>query len=203
MEDAQGVRTAEAPHLTAVSPEATQLHPRDAAQLQARRAFRAKPPTYLIAHWYQLLDGLGASPLEFYAAVESALERRSIPDRTLRRVNWREGGVFSARREYLRVKRSELLFDICGAPFGRGFFISWWLGERGFWKMLAELPWIGGFVRIVVRQDTYYKIDTALMFQEAVHGAVLEVLDDMTDAKGLRRLSDLERKPILRDFYRH
>ena len=48
---------------------------------------------------------------------------------------------------------------------------------------------------------TYYRIDTALMFQTAVHAEVLAVIDGMTKAKGIRALSEDERKPILRDFF--
>ena len=44
-------------------------------------------------------------------------------------VEWPEGGLLSAKRLYLRVIRKEHVFDICGAPFGNGFFFSWWLGE--------------------------------------------------------------------------
>jgi hypothetical protein len=49
---------------------------------------------------------------------------------------------------------------------------------------------------------TYYKIDTTLMFQESVHRAVVEVIDQMTQAKGLRALSESERKPILRNIFK-
>lgn len=46
--------------------------------------------------------------------------------------------------------------------------------------------------------DTYYKMDTAQMFQESVRAAVLEAVDGLTSAKGHRMLTELERKPILR-----
>lgn len=121
----------------------------------------------------------------------SAIERRAIPDAAQSRVDWREGGVLSAKREYLRVRRKQYTFDICGAPFGTGFFVSWWLTE--------PLGCLGGYIR---RRETYYRIDTALMFQEAVHAAVLEVIDGMTSAKGIRGLSELDRKPILRSLVR-
>ena len=51
------------------------------------------------------------------------------------------------------------------------------------------------------RPATYYRIDTMLMFQKAVHNAVLEVIDEMTTANGLRALGESERKPIMREFY--
>lgn len=80
-----------------------------------------------IGHWAQLMEGLQESPQHFYEAVTAAIERREIPDCRLRRVHWPEGGVFSARREYLRAKRGRHLIDICGAPFGNAFFASSWL----------------------------------------------------------------------------
>jgi hypothetical protein len=43
-------------------------------------------------------------------------------------------------------------------------------------------------------------MDTALMFQESVHNAVLEVVDCITAAKGIRALTEAERKPILKAF---
>ncbi len=148
----------------------------------------------VLSHWYSLIEGLDTSPMGFYKAVEEAIERRKIPDSSRSRIDYREGGVFSAKREYLRVKRLGYTFDICGAPFGTGFFVSWWLGElMGCAAALARIPFIG---RLFGR-ETYYKVDTALMFQEAVHQAVLEVIDRMTSAKGIRALSELERKPIL------
>lgn len=73
------------------------------------------------------MEGMKASPKEFYAAISAAIERREIPDCTLSTVHWREGGIFSAKRLYLRAERGEDLIDICGAPFGTAFFASSWL----------------------------------------------------------------------------
>jgi hypothetical protein len=150
----------------------------------------------VISHWYQLLGSLQASPKEFYASIEQAIERRNVPDAKRSRVDWREGGLLSAKREYLRVQRREYTFDICGAPFGTGFFVSWWLVEAQ--GCLANIPGLRAFLR----PKTYYRIDTALMFQSSIHGAVLEVVDELMNAKGLRALSELERKPILQEFVR-
>jgi hypothetical protein len=202
----------------------------------------------IFSHWYRLLDGLQTSPLEFYQRIEQALESRQLPDASHERVEWGEAGVFSARREYLRVTRARHTIDICGAPFGSGFFVSWWLAEArpaplipsaltfitfvflwqlaGLWLTIVafvlgffvlgavmsqgEAEWHGQLLAIPVLgalwerfflPPTYYRIDTALMFQGAVHGAVLEVVDGFTKANGIRALTDDERKPILRDFH--
>jgi hypothetical protein len=151
------------------------------------------------SHWDHLVEGSDATPMEFYRALEEAIERRKVPNSSRSRVDYREGGLLSAKREYLRVKRLSYTFDICGAPFGTGFFVSWWLSEQlGCLSGLAELP----FVSRLFGRETFYKIDTALMFQDAVHNAVLEVIEGMRSAKGIRALSELERKPVMRGLVR-
>lgn len=210
----------------------------------------------VISHWYTLIDNFQASPKEFYAAVEAAVAERQIPEAETSRVDWHEGGILSARREYLRVMRGRLMFDICGAPFGRGFFFSWWLAEPRsplgplallifilycifgiaisfklfgfffgfffaviglptlFWLFvkfmsttregwddpLVAMPLFGPLYERLFRPRTYYKMDTALMFQEAVRQSVHEVIDNLTKAKGIRALSEAERKPIMSNF---
>lgn len=85
--------------------------------------------TPVISHWNKLIDDFAISPLEFYAAVEEAVKAQGVPDAQISRVEYHEGGVLSAARTYLRVKHRRLAFDICGAPYGRGFFFSSWLVE--------------------------------------------------------------------------
>lgn len=40
------------------------------------------------------------------------------------------------------------------------------------------------------------------MFQTSVRQAVIEVVDQVTSAKGIRALTELERKPVMRDFFK-
>ena len=210
----------------------------------------------VISHWCTLIEGLQASPLEFYNSVEAALQRREVPETKNDRVDYNESGILTSKREYLHVTREKLTFDICGAPFGTGFFVSWWLSERklklhpvlkvaailgmviivfwiigqlGFWvgaalicfvvfgslygfgvmasngelddDVICELPILGRLYTWLFRATTFYRIDTLLMFQKAVHNAVLEVIDDLTTTKGLRALGEPDRKPIMREFY--
>jgi hypothetical protein len=100
-----------------------------------------------IGHWAQLMEGLQESPQHFYEAVTAAIERREIPDCRLKRVWWREGGVFSARRAYLRAKRAGYWIDICGAPFGNAFFASSWLclPPPNIWLALLVVIVAGGY----------------------------------------------------------
>lgn len=214
----------------------------------------------VISHWHHPIENFQTSAMEFYFAVEQALAPKQIPEYSTSRVDWREGGVLSGRREYLRVKRGKLVFDICAAPFGSGFFFSWWLAEAppswgllwaffivfagfvfmticvqamgilagtfwgivgliaAFWLLgylirqgkiggssledaVLAIPLFGGLYERLFKPPTYYKMDTAIMFQSMVHGAVLDVIDPLLHIKGVRALSELERKPIMRERY--
>ncbi|MHB1957464.1 MAG: hypothetical protein ACYCO5_00340 [Acidobacteriaceae bacterium] len=212
----------------------------------------------VISHWHHPIENFQTSTMEFYAAVEVALQPRQIPDYTVSRIDWHEGGVLTARREYLRIKRGKLAFDLCAAPFGTGFFFSWWLAELppshallwalllcflGFWfigalvtafgftglfwgivlglcgmfllgylpkegklgtdaeDVVVSIPFFGSLYEKIFKPSTYYQTDTTLMFQSVVHAAVLEVVDQLMSANGVRALTELERKPIMREFY--
>lgn len=84
----------------------------------------------VISHWHQSVDGLSTSTLDFYAAVEKALREKEVADLRIERITASEHGILSAKREYLGVSYGRLRFDICGAPFGKDFFFSWWLVKR-------------------------------------------------------------------------
>lgn len=212
-------------------------------------------PDEVLSHWAQLCEGLQASPKEFYEQVVAATSRRSIPDTVIETVEYKEAGAFSGVRQYLRLRRRREVFDICGAPFGNGFFFSWWFAELkpaipsivAFLIVFTYLGIVGWFMRYVgmfagpvllvclvplllflvskmgnpqaddfimvlpiigslyarfFNPITYYRLDTSQMYQQAVHNAVMEVVDQMTQGRGLRPFTELERKPIMRDFFK-
>lgn len=80
--------------------------------------------TQILSHWLQHFEGLNQSSQAFYGLVQKAVETKKIPDVKFSRVDFKEGGIFSSSREYLRVQRGDLRYDIGGAPFGNGFFVS-------------------------------------------------------------------------------
>jgi len=166
--------------------------------------------TEILSQWYRHFEGLSQSVDQFYASVEAAVKRRSIPEVKFDRVNLKEGGLLSASREYLRIKRGDLRYDICGAPFGNGFFVSSrlfaegkfadsLLGDMGRGGMLSQIA--GAVAAKAVGADTYYKLDTAQMFLQLAHNGLLEAVDAMTSAASLPKLPDADRRPILKGFF--
>jgi hypothetical protein len=83
----------------------------------------------VLSSWHVLYENFSTSTQDFYRAVEEAVNRRNLPDVQISRVLASEGGVGSAKREYLRIQRKRIAFDICSAPYGNGHFFSWWLAK--------------------------------------------------------------------------
>ncbi len=205
-------------------------------------------------HWHGYIEDFSTSALDFYELVKAGIARRQIPDLKISQVEWKESGAGSGKRVYLRVSREGLNFDICAAPFGTGYFFSWWLariplvlldlfflsgvclasgvvlrasffvssqgagcfgallvfciylgllfgfgavvryGNEGAEPTVLSMPITGFLYGLVFRPVTYFNEDTALMFRESVHTAVLEAIDAVTSAQGVRGLSEDARK---------
>ena len=158
------------------------------------------------SNWNTMIQGLDYSSQDFFILVEDAIKEKQLGSSKSSRIQMSEGGVFSANREYLRVTRKGLAFDICGAPFGNGFFVSWWLGDipSGWLAFLYRIPvisWIAYAYERFLKPETYYSYDTRMMYQSLIHDAVVNVVDQITEAKGLRSLTDDEKKPKMKDFF--
>lgn len=78
----------------------------------------------VIDHWYALVPGFNTTTKEFYESVEKELKEREVPGLEVFHVDFAEGGIASNKREYLRMTRERLVFDICAAPFGKAYFFS-------------------------------------------------------------------------------
>lgn len=148
----------------------------------------------IVSSWSLLLDDFNTSALEFYGAVQAALQERKVPDVKVERTTWHEGGLFSAKREYLRVSRGELAYDICAAPYGAGYFFSAWLLSK---EPIPVISWLMSFFGR--RAFTLYNLDTQRMFQQSVHRVVTDTISGLRTAKGLRALSPDEMRVTMKD----
>ncbi len=154
--------------------------------------------------WNTLIDNFNFSTQEFYKLLKEELQNHGIKHIEIEQVSLKEGNAFSSRRSYLRATWKEYQYDICAAPFGKGFFISWWLLYKNSIGQLIilKIPFVGGWLARKLYPVTYYKIDTASMFMTYAQAAVLKVVDDITKSQGVRALSELDRKPTLQDIFK-
>jgi len=75
-------------------------------------------------HTYYLVPNFHFSSGDFYTSIQKELDARKVPGLEISRIELSEGGLLSDNREYLRLKRERLVFDICAAPFGTSYFFS-------------------------------------------------------------------------------
>lgn len=108
-------------------------------------AAKAKLKTSLemvAGHWCQPSVGVEVPPSLFYDLTTKAVMDRNLPGVEFARVFWKEEAFVGAKREYLRVQRARIVFDICAAPQGAGSFFSSWLCIVPFQISAAHLAGI-------------------------------------------------------------
>jgi hypothetical protein len=118
-----------------------------------------------LSHWYSLVPTFNTSTKDFYLAVEKELKVRQVPGLEISRVEFAEGGVLSARREYLRMARERLVFDICAAPFGTAFFFS---------CRFAQIPAVIRLWQLLVLVGmTYVYFSVSVYFLGFIHSLIV------------------------------
>ncbi len=154
----------------------------------------AIPVSNVLSHWTKAFPFCAMSANQFYSDVEAIIKEHQMPDVKVEKVKNKEGGMFSSSREYLRIKRGDLVFDVCAAPFGKDFFISWWLYEtEGFSKQLLKLTSVGSYLVERSAKQTFFQADEESMFLTCTHECILEAIQRMVESKGLRGLTDIEK----------
>jgi hypothetical protein len=113
----------------------------------------------VLDHWYTLIDGFNMSGREIYSLVEDRLKELRVPGLEIHYVDFFEGGILSAKREYLRMSRERLVFDICAAPFGQAYFFSCHFVEIPAkveaWRIIAALIAIYLLANVLIQAAGY------------------------------------------------
>jgi hypothetical protein len=149
----------------------------------------------ILSHWTHSFPYFNLSSDVFYKQAETIIKDHQMPDVKIERAKHKEGGIFSASREYLRIKRGDLVVDLCAAPFGRDFFISWWMYEtESGMRNLLKFTKVGEFLSERAAKRTFYEADEEAMFKGCVHDCVIEAISKVTEGKGIRGLTDLEKQ---------
>lgn len=154
----------------------------------------AIPVSNVLSHWSHFFHSFHTSSDMFYGELEKTLRAHEMPHLALGRTRHKEGGILSAKREYLRIKYGDIVFDVCASPFGKDFFISWWLYEtEGSLRTIFRSTRFGDFLRARASKRTFYQFDEEDMFRSCVHECILETIHKVTDGKGLAMLSDSDK----------
>jgi len=152
-------------------------------------------PRPSLRSWHHHFPGMQFAARDLYQRIVDEINRRQIPDLSLFSTKRFEAGIFTPRREYLTIDYKKFSIDVCCISYGTGYYMSWWLrqDEPG---LLAQIPVVNDLFGKNPKYQSYYQLDTASLFQSGIHDAILAVIDEITEEKGLRRLTEREREPF-------
>lgn len=131
----------------------------------------------LIGYWSKHYPDFQLSSLEFYASLAEILRNQQVPELLILRKRWKESGLISSRREYLRISYGRYSCDVCAAPFGINYFFSCWTG-----LLPRKLTW-----RNQVGMATSFIVAFALLLAKAGLGALVVLLMSIGIFAMLRR----------------
>jgi hypothetical protein len=152
------------------------------------------PVSNILSHWSHFFQSFSLSSDLFYNELEKTLQNHEMPNAAIGRTKHKEGGMLSAAREYLRIKHGDIVFDVCASPFGKDFFISWWLYESaGTMRTMLKNTKVGDFLNQRASKRTFYQVDEEDMFRSCVHECILETITKVTEGKGVLKLTDAQK----------
>jgi hypothetical protein len=154
----------------------------------------AIPVSNVLSHWSHFFQSFSLSSDVFYGELEKSMKDHEMPNAVIERTKHKQGGMLSASREYLRIKHGDIVFDVCASPFGKDFFISWWLYETaGSMRTMLKSTKFGDFLNQRAAKRTFYQIDEEDMFRSCVHQCILETVTAVSEGKGMIGLTDSEK----------
>jgi hypothetical protein len=153
------------------------------------------PVSNVLSHWSHFFNFFAMSSNGFYEELEKVLKAHDMPNSKIERTKHKEAGLLSANREYLRIKHGDIVFDVCAAPFGKDFFISWWLYETaGTMRTMLKHTKVGNFLNERAASRTFYQFDEEDMFRSCVHDCILETITKVTEGKSIPQLTDAQKQ---------
>ena len=138
--------------------------------------------------WWSLFKDFSFSTIEFYDLLEKKIEIRKVPDLIMKRLNLNQGGIFSGRREYLRITRKGYSFDVCAAPYGTGFFVSWWFGSHTHITDNLGNSMGAKVLKNMAKPVSYYELDSRAMFMATIKDCISEAITSITAEQGYKAI---------------
>ncbi len=143
----------------------------------------------LHAHNSQHFEDLQLSAKEFYTLLKDKIAEYQYPGVTCTPITLKESGIFSSKREYLRISKQRYHYYVCASPFGRSFFISWWLQEDANTgaNVARKMGWFGKAIAKRMENKTFYEVDTEQMFTASINSIIKMAVEKVKADKGFRK----------------
>jgi len=76
------------------------------------------------------------------------------------------------------------------------------MGLKDLDTTLINSPIVGSIYQAWFRKETYYRVDTRLMYLEVVGSIVKKLAEDAIATKGIKLTKQYEQSPILGELYK-
>ncbi|MCR8559284.1 hypothetical protein KXD93_16625 [Mucilaginibacter sp. BJC16-A38] len=140
----------------------------------------SKPAVFV--HSFHHFRDVQLSAQDFYRELQDAIQKAEFPQVDHGLTYFSDRGWFSTKRDYLEIRYHRYRYYVCAAPFGRNFFISWWLKEeKSEWERFVA--WITGGDR-----QSFYQIDSAEIFSSSIVSLIKTRIRQIESEQGLREL---------------
>lgn len=165
--------------------------------------------TTIYSQYFHLYEGLSYAASPFFNAVEEEIKAREMPERIrFKRIRLWEGSIWSPRRLYMKIRRKGFVIYLCGAPYGKSYFFSYYVARTRnplvtlLYKLLSLTPLIGQTLAKQIDFNTFYRFDTAQAFSISMHQSIQNVIKAITEEKGLRALTPEEQQPTFNNPFK-
>ena len=76
------------------------------------------------------------------------------------------------------------------------------MGLKDLDTALIQSPVVGAIYERWIRKETYYRVDTRIMYLDTVSNVVKKLAEEVTGAKGVKLVRQYEQTPILGELYK-
>lgn len=145
------------------------------------------------SHHSHHFEDFQMSAQEFYKDLQAIIAEREFPNVESYVSAFSTGGILDPYRDYLEIRNDNLVFYVCAAPYGKNFFISYWLKdtEEDIFDVVSRKMFGGA------EPKSFFQIDSEAMFVESIKKAIMAAIDHATEQRGLRKLTLDERTPTI------
>lgn len=129
------------------------------------------------------------STSQFYSSIEIRLKAHQIPRiKGMRTILKAQGGWFSKRRSYLKIKDRRFQIYVCSFPYGTSTVFSWRMVPKISvlrW-ILLKIPVINMVFGRMYLKETFFRSDAQYASLTLVNDCVEEEIKKLTESKGVR-----------------
>lgn len=155
----------------------------------------------IMSHFGLLLD-MQFSTKEFFERLKQRLVDSEVKNISYTTLNLNESIIGLSKRTYLTITYKDYIFFVCGAPFGKHFFTSYWSHFKPsiIELIIRSLPFVGNSLANIFFSLTYFEYDQCSSFQTLLHNHITELVKEMTTEQGIP-MPEIP-KPILSDVFK-